>query len=677
VPDSDVLTAADIARLAGVTRATVSNWRRRHADFPAPVGGTSASPAYSRGDVERWLTGRGAFPDLPLDDQLWRSIRAVADDDTLAASLPDAVEYMTGGTDVLRVRTGTSKTAAMLALIEVLNESAQEHGRRSVLDALIHRYADSSGAQAGATPEPVAELMTALAAPRSGDTVLDPAVGTGNLLFSTRKYRVSRLFGQDLKITTALLAARRYGPDADEPGGDDIETVLRQGDSLRNDQFADLLADVVLCHPPFGVQDWGLDELAEDSRWQYGTPPRPEGELAWVQHSLAHLREGGRAVVLMPPAAASRPSGRRIRAELVRHGALRAVVSLPPGAVEPRHIPVHIWVLGHPDSQGSPDPHVLLMDAGYLGASWPSSIAEIAAIWATVHEKPGFWRNVPAVDLLDDSVDLTPARHVGAAIQAWSPDQTTAELRAVRSGMREAVGKLSSSPIYDDWEFREQDPRWRMATILELGHWKSAVFHRASTTAPLDQEADAGQWKSKGHPVLRTLDVESGGPPSGVAPDGPIPPGWVIIQQGDVIVPAALGNRARTRVAGLDDDGAILGRGLHLIRPDPERLDSWFVSGFLSSPASVHQASTGTTGTRIDVRRLAVPVIPLDQQRRYGAEFRELHELELASRALAALTARLSQLLGDNLVTGRLKPYTQPPQTVHDSTHDPGGDEKD
>ncbi|MFD4794046.1 substrate-binding domain-containing protein, partial [Streptomyces anulatus] len=41
-------------------------------------------------------------------------------------------------------------------------------------------------------------------------------------------------------------------------------------------------------------------------RWEYGLPARAEAELAWVQHALAHLREGGTAVLLMPPAAAAR-----------------------------------------------------------------------------------------------------------------------------------------------------------------------------------------------------------------------------------------------------------------------------------------------------------------------------------------------------------------------------------
>ena len=50
--NSTEVTAAGIARLAGVGRAAVSNWRRRHADFPKPVGGTETSPSFALSDVE-------------------------------------------------------------------------------------------------------------------------------------------------------------------------------------------------------------------------------------------------------------------------------------------------------------------------------------------------------------------------------------------------------------------------------------------------------------------------------------------------------------------------------------------------------------------------------------------------------------------------------------------------
>lgn len=72
---SEQLTAAEISRLAGVTRATVSNWRRRHPDFPQPSGGTEASPSYDRRQVEAWLDTRGRLPARLSRDDLRAHLR--------------------------------------------------------------------------------------------------------------------------------------------------------------------------------------------------------------------------------------------------------------------------------------------------------------------------------------------------------------------------------------------------------------------------------------------------------------------------------------------------------------------------------------------------------------------------------------------------------------------------
>ena len=68
------VTAAEIARLAGVGRAAVSNWRRRHADFPRPVGGTDTSPAFSLAAVQDWLRGQGKLVDVPPREQVWQAL---------------------------------------------------------------------------------------------------------------------------------------------------------------------------------------------------------------------------------------------------------------------------------------------------------------------------------------------------------------------------------------------------------------------------------------------------------------------------------------------------------------------------------------------------------------------------------------------------------------------------
>jgi len=52
------MTAAAIARLAGVGRAAVSNWRRRYPGFPKPVGGSPTSPTFDRVEWLAWLYAR-------------------------------------------------------------------------------------------------------------------------------------------------------------------------------------------------------------------------------------------------------------------------------------------------------------------------------------------------------------------------------------------------------------------------------------------------------------------------------------------------------------------------------------------------------------------------------------------------------------------------------------------
>ncbi|MGW3424484.1 hypothetical protein [Streptomyces phaeochromogenes] len=57
MPDSDV-TLSQIARTAGVGRAAVVNWRRRHGGLDA-TGGTDESPTFPRAAAEQWLRDLG------------------------------------------------------------------------------------------------------------------------------------------------------------------------------------------------------------------------------------------------------------------------------------------------------------------------------------------------------------------------------------------------------------------------------------------------------------------------------------------------------------------------------------------------------------------------------------------------------------------------------------------
>jgi SAM-dependent methyltransferase len=673
MPEPVVLTAADIARLAGVTRATVSNWRRRHPDFPEPSSGTDASPAYDRGKVETWLAGRGLLPELPPDEQLWRALLDAAEGNNLgdvvasvALDLQETARRTRAGARASSLDQTTSNQAQ---IARALAEVEAKYGRGEILGILIGRYTDAVGLSI--TPRPVAGLMAELADAGEG-TILDPAAGTGQLLAAALDRGARRVAGQELDPALARLAETRLLMATSQG-----KAEIRAGDSLLQDAYDGLQADAVLCHPPFASRDWHHGELAGDARWKYGIPPKSESELAWAQHALAHLRPGGRAVLLMPPAVASRPSGRRIRAGMLRDGAIRAIISLPPGTIRPSHIPIHVWVLERPAGTGRVAHQVLLADTAARPkmadtaparspAAWQQLPNTVLAAWRSFSTagadsmsdkgEPGLWRAVRAIDLLDETVDLTPARHVGTVQTGKSPSETSNEVQVLRGRVRSALAALDGWTPGDGWLPRTHLAAWRTVTVEDLARSGMLSLYRAPRPAPADADLTIGARWPDSRSVLTAADVRSGSPPTAVIPGDAIRPEWVEVSAGDVIIPAGLDSLTQAIVATERHDGAFLGENLHLIRPDLSRIDPRFLSGFLSARPNVRQASYGTTAIRVDARRLMVPLLPMDEQHSYAAAFRELRDFDVAVREFGRTARELTRLLDAGLAEGTLMP---------------------
>ncbi|MFB7374597.1 N-6 DNA methylase [Streptomyces sp. NPDC056222] len=675
VPDEHAaeVTAAGIARLAGVGRAAVSNWRRRHEDFPKPVGGTETSPSFALADIEQWLRDQGKLVEVPLRERVWQQLAAhpagtvtalvhtgcalllvrdrptgwleaaALSDERLADVLPSALEELLTARFGLdrAVRTpAPGELAPSVPLMRGAAELAAELGARQAFEFLLGRHLDANPRQYTLTPPGLAELMAALVAEAGGagpaPTVLDPASGTGGLLRAVP--RPSALYAQDADPELAALTALRLALHGDA----DIRSAA--GDTLRADAFPALSADAVLCHPPFNERGWGHDELAYDPRWEYGFPARTESELAWVQHALARLRDGGTAVLLMPPAVASRRSGRRIRADLLRRGALRAVIALPAGAAPPYGIPLHLWVLNRPGRDHRPAPELLLVDTTSLVPDggrdklpWQTVQGAVLDAWSG-RDEPGVSRSVPVIELLDDDVDLAPARHLADPAAGGS----AAELEAVRASLDETLRRtlaLAPTPA--------APARAAARTLTTVGELARA--------GALQLRSGGAGTSPAGGPVLTEHDVLSGAAPSGTLPDGPAEDP-VLVEEGDVVVPV-LGGGSIARVVDATTAGAALGRNLQLLRPDPAAVDPWFLAGFLRGTANNRQASSfASTATRLDVRRLQLPRLPLTEQRRYGERFRALGAFEDALRLAGRLGEQLVQGLYDGLADGTVQP---------------------
>src|SRR5690348_15027092 len=145
MPELASLTAADIARLAGVTRATVSNWRRRHPDFPAPSGGTDASPAYDRTEVEAWLASRGALPELPPEERLWHAVLEAATGTDLGSVAVGMATALSGSAPHLQP-TGDGGLHSHVAAAAA--RAIAEIGPERAIESLTGKYAEAMGVTA-------------------------------------------------------------------------------------------------------------------------------------------------------------------------------------------------------------------------------------------------------------------------------------------------------------------------------------------------------------------------------------------------------------------------------------------------------------------------------------------------------------------------------------------------
>ncbi|MFJ5962044.1 type I restriction-modification system subunit M [Pseudarthrobacter oxydans] len=244
----------------------------------------------------------------------------------------------------------------------------------SAYEYLLREFAEASGKKAGEffTPRHVVHLLVKILDPRPGESIADPACGSGGMLVETvtalRKAgndpRTLRLYGQEINLTTSAIAKMNLYLH----GLEDFRIV--RGDTFREPKLLDgdglQLFDITLANPPFSLQNWGSDTWAKDAynRASCGIPPAKNGDFAWIQHMLATMKPStGRVGVVMPHGVLFR-GGKEgaIRECILNQDRLDAVIGLPNNLFYSTSIPVCLLIFRAekaPERKG----HVLFIDA--------------------------------------------------------------------------------------------------------------------------------------------------------------------------------------------------------------------------------------------------------------------------------------------------------------------------
>lgn len=426
------------------------------------------------------------------------------------------------------------------ASIDMSDEALQDQTMGDIFENLMYRSFARKAKDAGEfyTPRDAIRLMTSILF-TSDDTeleedgiirsVYDPTAGTCGMLIAARDaLRAINpgievvVAGQELKESSFAMGKS----DLLMQGFKDPE-VLKFGNSLTNDQYANDTFDYIMANPPYG-SSWKafqkeVKDLQEggDPRFSEGLPATSDGQMLFLMH-IAHKlapasgdKKGGRAAVvtngspLFTGDAESGPD--KIRKYLI--GAqggtevLDAIIALPNGMFYNTDIATYVWILDQnkePRRRGK----IQFIDATELSAPMRKSmgkkrveftednIREITKIYKDFEETE---RSiiVTADDLTYRDVPMFKLAHYSVSVT----DETVAEATSHKSAFPDHEAVI--------WEMKGRDyndlPKALKASAKSHGVKMGAELlkHIMAALAVVDENAPASL-DEKGLPVVDT-----------------------------------------------------------------------------------------------------------------------------------------------------------------------------
>ena len=235
--------------------------------------------------------------------------------------------------------------AKLIDLVEQLSgttlskENVSDDSMGAGFEFLVKDFAQDTGHTAADfyTNRTVIDLVLELADPQPGESIYDPACGSGGFLLKTalylknkgKEYRNLKLFGQELKVfTTSVARINMFMHGIDEftlTSGNTID----KPQILEHDEIKQF--DLVMSNPEFTVTNWSQAQFTNDpyGRNTLGTPPKGNADYAFQQHILKSLEpRSGRSVTVLPHGVLFRDAEQEMRQNMIKQDLVEAVIGL-------------------------------------------------------------------------------------------------------------------------------------------------------------------------------------------------------------------------------------------------------------------------------------------------------------------------------------------------------------
>ena len=298
---------------------------------------------------------------------------------------------------------------------------------------ILYRFAPTQAKQGEVyTPREVIQLLVEILDPKPGESVYDPACGSGGMLIVSYKH-VREKYGKAEKL---LLYGQEYNQDIFGICKMNLiahgipDAFIEFGDSLLYPRFTEdgklKQFDLVIANPPWNQDGYGEETLRKADfreRYAFGYPPRNSADWAWVQHMLASANdEKGRIGIVIDNGCLFRGgSEKAIRSKIIQRDLIECVILLPEKLFYNTGAPGAIIILNKKKPAERKN-KILFINASNEYAPHPSvrrlnilskdNINNIAEAYRKFEDITGFSRVVDVKEIEDNDFNLNVSLYV-------------------------------------------------------------------------------------------------------------------------------------------------------------------------------------------------------------------------------------------------------------------------
>ena len=326
------------------------------------------------------------------------------------------------------------------------------------------------------------------------------------------------IYGQEMDNATSALAKMNMILH-DCPTADVWNDNTLSSPHFKNDAGGLKTFDFAVANPPFSYKSWSNGLVPNEdkySRFEYGVPPKKNGDYAFLLHVLKSLKSTGKGVIVMPHGVLFRGNAEAtIRRNVITRGYIKGIIGLPANLFYGTSIPACLIVLDKEHAHARKGIFMIDASKGFVKDGNKNRLREqdihrIVDVFNSQDESdPKYARMVPLAEVERHEYNLNIPRYIDSTEPEDIQDIEAHLLGGIPNRDIDDLGEYWS--VYPNLRkalFKRADRKGYSQLRVSQDEIKQTIFEHPEFVA-YSREMDEvfAKWKKKHRPKLKAIEM--------------------------------------------------------------------------------------------------------------------------------------------------------------------------